>query len=166
VFGAAAFSRAGFPVLVHRSSAASMAARCGACLRTLRVGRQGLAGSACGAQGDKCIHPVPVFGRIGSCADVDALDRYFAALDGHVGTLLAAGIGLPELRARCDLPEFASWDGYAALHVQNACRAYLRMERDSSRSRCPRFPEQGLINFLDTPPQALQAVRTMELLRG
>jgi hypothetical protein len=57
--------------------------------------------------------------------------RYFAALDGHVRTLLAAGVGLAELPARCDLPEFAAWDGYAALHVQNANRAYLRMERDS-----------------------------------
>jgi hypothetical protein len=41
------------------------------------------------------------------------------------------GFGLVELPARCDVPEFATWDGYAALHVQNANRAYLRMERDS-----------------------------------
>lgn len=79
----------------------------------------------------KCIRLVPAFGRIGSCADIDALARYFAALDGHVRALLAAGVGLAELPARCDLAEFAAWDRYAALHVQNANRAYLRMERDS-----------------------------------
>ena len=78
-----------------------------------------------------CIHLVPAFGRLGSCADIDAPARYVAALDGHVRALLAAGVGLAELPARCDLPEFAAWDGYAALHVRNANRAYLRLERDS-----------------------------------
>lgn len=79
----------------------------------------------------KCSHLVPAFGRIGRCTDIDALARYFAALDRHVWALFAAGVGLAELPARCDLPEFAAWDGYAALHVQNANRTYLRMERDS-----------------------------------
>ena len=46
----------------------------------------------------KCIHLVPAFGRIGSCADIARI---------------------------------RGWDGYAGLHVQNANRAYLRMERDS-----------------------------------
>jgi len=78
-----------------------------------------------------CIHLVPTFGKIGSCADIDAPARYVAALDGHVRALLAAGVGLAELPARCDLPEFAAWDGYATLHVRNANRAYLRLERDS-----------------------------------
>ena len=32
---------------------------------------------------------------------------------------------------RCDLPEFAAWEGYAAVHVQNAKRVHLRMEQDS-----------------------------------
>ncbi len=78
-----------------------------------------------------CIHLVPAFGRLGSCADIDASARYVAALDEHVRALLAAGVGLAELPARCDLPEFAAWDGYAALHVRNANRAYLRIEQDS-----------------------------------
>lgn len=78
----------------------------------------------------QCSHLVPALGRIGSCADIDALARYFSALDGRVRTLLAEGVGLAELPARCDLPEFAAWDGYASLHVQNANRAYLRMERE------------------------------------
>jgi hypothetical protein len=64
------------------------------------------------------------------CRIGDRRDDY-AALDGHVRTLLAVGIGRAELPARCDLPEFAAWDGYAALHVQNTNHACLRMERDS-----------------------------------
>jgi hypothetical protein len=32
-------------------------------------------------------------------------------------------VGAAELPARCDIPEFAAWDAYAALHVQNANRA-------------------------------------------
>ena len=63
--------------------------------------------------------------------DIDALARYFAALDGHVRTLLAEGVGLAELPERSDLPDFAAWDGYPTLHIQNANRAYLRIERDS-----------------------------------
>ncbi len=79
----------------------------------------------------QCVHLVPTFGKIGSCADIDALERYFAALGKHVRELLAAGVGLAELPVRCDLPEFAAWDGYAALHAQNAKRVYLSIERDS-----------------------------------
>ena len=78
-----------------------------------------------------CIHLVPALGRLGSCADIDATARYVAALDGHVRALVAAGVGLAELPARCDLPEFAAWDGYTAFHVRNANRAYLRIEQDS-----------------------------------
>ena len=95
------------------------------------VDGKGWPGALAALKATKCIHLVPAFGRIGSCADIDALARYVAALDGHVRTLLAAGVGLAELPVRCHLPEFAAWDGYAALHVQNANRAYLRMERDS-----------------------------------
>jgi glyoxylase-like metal-dependent hydrolase (beta-lactamase superfamily II) len=95
------------------------------------VGGKGWPGALAALKATKCIHLIPAFGRIGSCADIDALARYFAALDGHVRALLAAGVGLAELPERCDLPEFAAWDGYAALHPQNANRAYLRIERDS-----------------------------------
>ncbi len=77
----------------------------------------------------RCSHLVPTYGKIGHCTDIDALARYFAALDRRVRDLLAEGVGLAEVPARCDLPEFAAWDQYAVLHVQNANRAYLRMER-------------------------------------
>ena len=42
---------------------------------------------------------------------------------------LHAGVGLAELPERCALPQFARWDRYPDLHVQNANRAYLRLER-------------------------------------
>jgi glyoxylase-like metal-dependent hydrolase (beta-lactamase superfamily II) len=76
-----------------------------------------------------CRHLVPGFGPIGSCADVSGMDAYFAALDQRVRELLTADVGLAELPGRCDLPEFSGWGGYAALHVANANREYLRMER-------------------------------------
>jgi glyoxylase-like metal-dependent hydrolase (beta-lactamase superfamily II) len=78
----------------------------------------------------KCVHLVAAFGRIGTCADLDALARYFAALEAKVRTILAAGVGLADVRTHCDLPEFAAWDGYAERHVRNANRTYLRMERE------------------------------------
>jgi len=128
VFGAAAFRR-GIPVSMRRvNGGAVRSLPADLTGRRARVGWKRLRAH----KATKCIHLVPTFGRIGSRADMDALARYFAALDGHVRTLLAAGVGLAELPARCDLPEFAPWDGYAALHVQNANSAYLRMERDSS----------------------------------
>lgn len=79
----------------------------------------------------RCRHLVPALGRLGSCADIAAMERYFAALEQRMRELLDDGVGLAELPARCDLPQFAAWDGYATLHVQNANRAYLRLERES-----------------------------------
>ena len=204
VFGAAAFQARGIPVWMHRSAAASMAARCETCLQNLRdeLGERTMAGTrivkpdrvvskrqsldfigrrlvlivpggreAPGTlavwdettgtliagqlasidripdlqevdgkawpkalaelEATKCMHLVPAFGRIGSCADLHALARYFAALDAKVRAILAAGVGLAEVPARCDLPEFAAWDGYAERHVRNANRTYLRMEREA-----------------------------------
>ncbi|HEY1328358.1 MAG TPA: MBL fold metallo-hydrolase [Casimicrobiaceae bacterium] len=78
----------------------------------------------------KCSTLVPAFGRVGDCSDIAAMSRYFAALDARVRDLLAHGVGLAELPSRCDLPAFARWDGYDDLHVQNANRAYLRLEHD------------------------------------
>ena len=83
----------------------------------------------------QCLHLVPAYGRVGTCADIASIDHYFAALDRRVRELLAAGVGLAELPARCDLPEFSGWGRYAALHVRNANREYLRMERASFDDR-------------------------------
>jgi len=77
----------------------------------------------------RCVHLVPAYGRIGSCEDIRAFDAYLTALDERVRALLHDGVGLAELPARCDLPGFEGWDRYPDLHVQNANRAYLRLER-------------------------------------
>jgi len=76
-----------------------------------------------------CVHLVPAYGRLGRCEDIGAVDAYSKALDERVRELLREGVGLAELPARCDLPDFAGWDRYPDLHVQNANRAYLRLER-------------------------------------
>ena len=204
VFGAAAFQVRGIPVLMHRSGAELMAARCDGCLRTLTetLGERAMAGSrvvrpdrliaktrsldvigrrltliapanasAPGAlavfdpktrtliagslapiervpdmrdadgrgwrealadlAATHCAQLIPSQGRIGTCADIAPLDRYFAALDARVRALFRARVGLAELPARCELPEFASWEGYATFHAANANRTYLRVERES-----------------------------------
>jgi len=78
----------------------------------------------------RCAHLVPAFGRIGSCADIGALQRYFVALDARVRELLRAGVGLADVRERADLPQFAQWDRYGEHHAANANREYLRRERE------------------------------------
>jgi hypothetical protein len=72
---------------------------------------------------------VATHGALGRCADIDSFARYFNDLDRRVAALLREGIGLAEVDERCELPEYASWDGYAALHRANANRTYLRLER-------------------------------------
>ena len=77
----------------------------------------------------RCRHLVPSLGKLGSCADLVALDRYFAALDERVRELVGAGVGLADVAQRAELPQFAGWDGYQQLHASNANRAYLAVER-------------------------------------
>lgn len=77
----------------------------------------------------QCRHLIPGYGPLGSCADIAAFGAYFAALELRVEALLQQGVGLAELRDRCDLPPFARWDQYETLHPSNAHRTYLRLER-------------------------------------
>ena len=77
----------------------------------------------------RCRHLVPGYGPVATCADIAAFARYFEALEARVDALVKAGVGLSELRARSELPEFAAWDQYDALHQQNASYVYLRLER-------------------------------------
>jgi glyoxylase-like metal-dependent hydrolase (beta-lactamase superfamily II) len=77
----------------------------------------------------KCRHLVPGYGPIGACADVGVFAHYLIELDSHVEALMKEGVSLGELRDRCGLPEFASWDQYETLHPENANRTYLRLER-------------------------------------
>lgn len=59
---------------------------------------------------------------------------YLAALDAQVRSLLAAGVSLGELPARCALPAYAGWDAYATLHRRNAAELYLKLEQDMLRA--------------------------------
>ena len=77
----------------------------------------------------RCRHLVPGYGPAATCADIAALARYFGMLEARVEALLKAGVALSELRDKSDLPEFAAWDQYEALHPQNASNVYLRLER-------------------------------------
>lgn len=94
------------------------------------TGGEGWRGALGSLAATHCAHLVPAYGRLGSCEDIGAFDAYLKALDARVRELLHQGVGLAELRERCDLPRFAGWDRYPDLHVQNANRAYLRLERE------------------------------------
>jgi len=78
----------------------------------------------------RCRHLIPALGKLGACAGLSGLDRYFAALDERVRELVAAGVGLADVARRAELPQFAGWNGYQALHAANANRAYLAVERE------------------------------------
>ena len=77
----------------------------------------------------RCRHLVPALGKLGTCADLQALDQYFAALDARVRELVAAGVGLADVARSVPLSQFAGWDRYDDLHAANANRAYLAVER-------------------------------------
>ena len=77
----------------------------------------------------KCRHLVPSHGSAGRCADIEAFASYFNDLDNRVASLLQAGTGLAEVGEGCEMPQYARWDGYEALHRANASRSYLRLER-------------------------------------
>jgi glyoxylase-like metal-dependent hydrolase (beta-lactamase superfamily II) len=77
----------------------------------------------------RCRHLIPGYGPVGTCADIAAFARYLSALERRVDALMNDGVGLAELRSRCDMPEFARWDQYETLHPQNANYTYLRLER-------------------------------------
>ena len=79
----------------------------------------------------RCRRLVPAYGPVGDCEAIDAADRYFATLDDCVRKAFAAGTGLAEIGAVCDMPAFAEWDGYATLHGANASRAFLRVEHEA-----------------------------------
>jgi glyoxylase-like metal-dependent hydrolase (beta-lactamase superfamily II) len=77
----------------------------------------------------RCAHLVPAHGPIGTCRDIEAFRGYLEALDARVAELFARGVELGDVAAQCELPRYASWEGYADLHGANASREYLRLER-------------------------------------
>jgi glyoxylase-like metal-dependent hydrolase (beta-lactamase superfamily II) len=78
----------------------------------------------------RCRRLVPAYGPPARCSDIARFARYFNDLDARVGALLREEVSLAELGDRADLPEYAAWARYGALHRANASRAYLRLERD------------------------------------
>jgi glyoxylase-like metal-dependent hydrolase (beta-lactamase superfamily II) len=78
----------------------------------------------------RCRHLIPAYGPPARCSDIPRFARYFNDLDARVRALLRAEVSLAELGDRADLPEYAAWARYDALHRANASRAYLRLERD------------------------------------
>ena len=77
----------------------------------------------------RCLHLVPAYGPVGTCADIASFAHYLTALESRVGTLMKDGVSLAELRDRAYLPEFVHWDQYQTLHAQNANYVYLGLER-------------------------------------
>ena len=85
----------------------------------------------------RCAHLVPAHGRAGACADIALHARYLEDLETRVRELFARGIELGDIGAPSELPQYASWDRYAALHRANASRVYLRLEREALRESSP-----------------------------
>jgi glyoxylase-like metal-dependent hydrolase (beta-lactamase superfamily II) len=77
----------------------------------------------------RCRHLVASHGAPGHCSDIAPFAGYLTQLEARVAALLREGVGLAELDGRCELPGYAGWDGYQALHRANAERVYLRLER-------------------------------------
>lgn len=69
-------------------------------------------------------------GHGGPMQPADALEtrRYLTELDRHVRALYARGLSLMEALDAADLPEFAAWDAYDALHRKNLQQRYLEVE--------------------------------------
>jgi len=83
----------------------------------------------------QCKLLVPGHGPIGQCASIDTFAAYLSALDARIALLLKSGLALSDLAGRIDLPEFAQWDEYAAVHSRNAQRLYLMRERQAFDSK-------------------------------
>jgi glyoxylase-like metal-dependent hydrolase (beta-lactamase superfamily II) len=79
----------------------------------------------------RCAHLVPAHGRVGACTDIARHARYLEDLETRVRELFARGTELGDIGAPSELPQYASWDRYAALHRANASRVYLRLEREA-----------------------------------
>jgi glyoxylase-like metal-dependent hydrolase (beta-lactamase superfamily II) len=77
----------------------------------------------------RCARLIASYGPPASCDDIAAFASYFDALEARVGELLRRGVGLFEISARAQLPQFERWDQYATNHPANANRVYLRLER-------------------------------------
>ena len=83
----------------------------------------------------RCAHLVPAHGRIGACADIEPQAHYLGELEARVRELFARGVELADVGGASELPQYASWERYPALHRTNATRIYLRLEREALEKR-------------------------------
>jgi len=71
---------------------------------------------------------VPGHGAPMQPGDVTETRRYLTELDRHARALYTRGLSLMEALDAADLPEFAAWDAYEALHRKNLQQRYLEVE--------------------------------------
>lgn len=72
---------------------------------------------------------VPGRGAPGALADLEPLAAYLAGLRERVAAAYAAGLSLDETLERAAMPDFATWEGYAARHARNVQHVYFELER-------------------------------------
>jgi hypothetical protein len=61
---------------------------------------------------------------------ITAVESYLLKLEDKVRSLVDSGASLIGVGEVAELPEFARWDQYDAIHRRNASIAYLRFERE------------------------------------
>jgi glyoxylase-like metal-dependent hydrolase (beta-lactamase superfamily II) len=71
---------------------------------------------------------VPGFGPVGGTEQIDAMQCYLRELDSAVRRQYDSGASLLEAVAAVQLPAFAAWHEYAALHPQNVQYRYRQLE--------------------------------------
>lgn len=76
---------------------------------------------------------VPGFGPVGGITSIDAMQRYLRQIDAAVRAEYQRGSSLLEAVAAVQLPEFAGWKEYAALHPQNVQYLYRQLEEADFR---------------------------------
>lgn len=72
---------------------------------------------------------VPGHGPASGPGAIATVERYLAQLEARAKALVSAGESLLDVADALELPEFAAWDQYDAIHRRNASIAYLRYER-------------------------------------
>ena len=76
---------------------------------------------------------VPGFGPIGDARQIDDMQRYLRQIDTAVRREYQRGASLLEASSRVQLPEFAGWQQYEALHAQNVQYLYRQLEDQEFR---------------------------------
>ena len=76
---------------------------------------------------------VPGHGPIATREQARGTLVYLRALKGRVEALYRQGVGLSEVVAAADLPEFRSWSLYDTMHAENVQHWYLQLEKDDLR---------------------------------